>query len=440
MKLFLFLCYLVVALVASASAVIQSSSHASSLAVAERRASEEASSTTEDLSPVQSPAASPRESEPQGDEFLGDEPQGDEEQGVEGDGFGGDGGGDGADESASEPAIDPAEGGGGDFGGGDESTPVPAPLADAVQEPPTAEEMSQATEEAASSAEEGGGEGEGGIDESAEVPGEAPTAEGNGDTTPTSGEEGQEEINPPDEEGGAPMTPGESGTESETPAPAPTSGENGGDGPTPTTGEAAPTAEEVPTTDYGEGGEERPVATGEFDTPVPAPVGFPTFPPVERPTFPFSTPVYIPPTPRPESTYVSTDDDPLTQDVVGDDTYKIETDWNWNQSTIDDMEHDKSVVIALSVVFGVMFLFSIVVAHQMLHNPQGCCARYDSRVHGQTVGFFLPFILCRSHAFFTWTVIAFVESQSPACALLSDVSATPVAPCVAALANVVLII
>eukprot|EP00536_Pseudo-nitzschia_multiseries_P013895 jgi/Psemu1/310365/fgenesh1_kg.629_\ len=38
------------------------------------------------------------------------------------------------------------------------------------------------------------------------------------------------------------------------------------------------------------------------------------------------------------------------------------------------MEHDQSVIIALSVVFGVMFFFAIFVAYQMLHNPDGCCA------------------------------------------------------------------
>jgi len=80
---------------------------------------------------------------------------------------------------------------------------------------------------------------------------------------------------------------------------------------------------------------------------------------------------YKPPTLRPAVPYIPTDDDPLK----GPEGYgaKIE-DWFSNESTIDEMEHDKNVVIALSVVFGVMFFFSVFVAYQMLENSDGCCA------------------------------------------------------------------
>jgi len=50
---------------------------------------------------------------------------------------------------------------------------------------------------------------------------------------------------------------------------------------------------------------------------------------------------------------------------------------NWNQNefeTLEKMAHDKNVIIVLSIVFGLMLLFSIFVAHQMLNNPDGCCA------------------------------------------------------------------
>lgn len=80
--------------------------------------------------------------------------------------------------------------------------------------------------------------------------------------------------------------------------------------------------------------------------------------------------VYKPPTLRPASAYVSTDDDPLKEDDYDRDS----GDWTWNDSTIEEMEHDKTVIIGLSVVFGLMFFFSIFVAFQMLENPDGCCA------------------------------------------------------------------
>ena len=48
--------------------------------------------------------------------------------------------------------------------------------------------------------------------------------------------------------------------------------------------------------------------------------------------------------------------------------------WGWDNSTVEELEHDQTVIIALSVTFGVMFFFSVFVAYQMLENPHGCCA------------------------------------------------------------------
>jgi len=97
-----------------------------------------------------------------------------------------------------------------------------------------------------------------------------------------------------------------------------------------------------------------------------APKPAPTFSPTPYP-MPFKSPTL-----RPAVPYVSSDDDPLENS----DGYasKIE-DWFSNESTIEEMEHDKTVIIALSVVFGLMFFFSVFVAYQMLENPDGCCAR-----------------------------------------------------------------
>merc|ERR1711907_45800 len=89
------------------------------------------------------------------------------------------------------------------------------------------------------------------------------------------------------------------------------------------------------------------------------------------PTYPYQTPVYIEPTLRPVVPYVSADDDPLEESNGYDGDSE---EWNWNTSSIEELEHDKTVIIALSTVFGVMFFFSIFVAYQMLENPEGCCA------------------------------------------------------------------
>lgn len=91
--------------------------------------------------------------------------------------------------------------------------------------------------------------------------------------------------------------------------------------------------------------------------------------------FPFSSPTRNPPTAKP---YFPNDDegDPiLGPSTAADGGSNSGSGYEWDNSTIEHMEHDKTVVIALSVVFGVMFLFSVVIAHQMLENPHGFCAR-----------------------------------------------------------------
>jgi hypothetical protein len=101
----------------------------------------------------------------------------------------------------------------------------------------------------------------------------------------------------------------------------------------------------------------------------------PSYAPVPAPTYTaptYSMPAaseFDKPTSKP---YVSTDDDPLKDDAEAGGS---DSAWEWNTSTVDEMEHDETVIIALSTVFGVMFLFSILVAHQLLNNPHGCCAR-----------------------------------------------------------------
>lgn len=134
--------------------------------------------------------------------------------------------------------------------------------------------------------------------------------------------------------------------------------------------EEAPEQEKVTGSPLPEENEE-PISPGtENPAPVAAPVAAPTFnAPVAAPTF--DAPVARPSL-RPVTPYVATDDDPLKD--VDDFNDGGTMGWGWNDSTIDEMEHDRTVIIALSVVFGVMFFFAIFVAYSMLENPDGCCA------------------------------------------------------------------
>mmetsp|Transcript_1430 Transcript_1430/g.1597 ORF Transcript_1430/g.1597 Transcript_1430/m.1597 type:complete len:619 (-) Transcript_1430:1415-3271(-) len=94
----------------------------------------------------------------------------------------------------------------------------------------------------------------------------------------------------------------------------------------------------------------------------------------DSPTYDLPTPTYETPKPRPTATYVSTDDDPIKNDVLDEDVMDSSQEWGWNDSTVEEMEHDRTVIIALSIIFGVMFFFSIFIAYQLLENPDGCCA------------------------------------------------------------------
>lgn len=105
-----------------------------------------------------------------------------------------------------------------------------------------------------------------------------------------------------------------------------------------------------------------------------APTYYPTIGNLDQ----YSTPEYMkPPTNRPTVPYISSDDDPLKNDELDkgiEGGMNSLVDWFSNESTINEMEHDKNVIIALSVVFGAMFIFSIFTAYQLLENPEGCCA------------------------------------------------------------------
>ena len=84
--------------------------------------------------------------------------------------------------------------------------------------------------------------------------------------------------------------------------------------------------------------------------------------------------------------YVATDDDPLQPQPLdlSEDINDGGTPWEWKDSKLEDMEHDRTVLVALLSVFGVGIFLSIFVAHQMTQNPRGCCARYvESRRHGK---------------------------------------------------------
>ena len=72
---------------------------------------------------------------------------------------------------------------------------------------------------------------------------------------------------------------------------------------------------------------------------------------------------------EPPIPYIPPEDDILISE-------EPQSDWSTPNESLQQMEHDQNVLIALLTVFGVMLLFSVIVAHQMLNNPDGFCARY----------------------------------------------------------------
>jgi hypothetical protein len=72
---------------------------------------------------------------------------------------------------------------------------------------------------------------------------------------------------------------------------------------------------------------------------------------------------------EPPKPYVEKDDDPLKNEEAG-------TQWNENpQETPEQMMHDRNVLIAVAVVAGVGVVLAVCTAHQVMNNPDGCCAR-----------------------------------------------------------------
>ncbi|VEU37726.1 unnamed protein product [Pseudo-nitzschia multistriata] len=105
-----------------------------------------------------------------------------------------------------------------------------------------------------------------------------------------------------------------------------------------------------------------------------APVASPVAAPTDKNKPPTYSDEYKQPSLRPATApsrlpYVSKGDDPLP--TASDDLFG---EWFTNDSTIEEMEHDKNVIIALSSTFAVMFFFAVFVAYQTLNNPNGICA------------------------------------------------------------------
>lgn len=106
--------------------------------------------------------------------------------------------------------------------------------------------------------------------------------------------------------------------------------------------------------------------------------------PTLSPTTMWRAPTYVtPPTAKPV-VYVATDDDPLQQEDesiaeteeqedtqtggIGDSLYFD------HAESIEEMEHDSNVAIALGVCLGLGLCLTIITAHQMMDHPDGCCA------------------------------------------------------------------
>jgi hypothetical protein len=182
----------------------------------------------------------------------------------------------------------------------------------------------------------------------------------------------------PNGEGGVPGGNDQGGAEG-VPSPAP-SGESD---------TAQPTADnttmdtETPTAEAGNEGDtpsptpfNEPVSSEPTEDEFPTYDDYPTYdePTYDEPTYGQPTyPTYAKlPTQKPAAEYIPPPDDldpnqPL-QPSGGDK--------EWHNESIEEIEHDRNVIIALSVVGALGFLLTIITAHQMLENPDGWCARY----------------------------------------------------------------
>ena len=97
----------------------------------------------------------------------------------------------------------------------------------------------------------------------------------------------------------------------------------------------------------------------------------PTF--VGEPTEPH---IYKPPTEPPTAEYVPpppSAGDPVEQEQ--EEEKEQDADWGEGKETLEELERDQRVLIALGVIGGIALLLLICTAHQMLENPDGCCAR-----------------------------------------------------------------
>jgi hypothetical protein len=115
------------------------------------------------------------------------------------------------------------------------------------------------------------------------------------------------------------------------------------------------------------------VAPTEYPTPTPPTPTYkaPTYSnsPPTSPTYSFPTPTAVA---APTEEYVPLDDDPIKNEDIA-----VEEEWA-DSMTLEQMEKDRNVLIALSTVAGFGFLLMIITAHQMLENPDGCYATYVS--------------------------------------------------------------
>jgi len=234
-------------------------------------------------------------------------------------------------------------------------------------------------------------------------PSEAPTApEGLDDfgiatAAPTPAEGGA--VN-----GTTPGDEGDIGDLVDSPTPAPAGDMLGGDTPSPVDdgfidfGTDAPTVADAL---GGEGGDLTPSPTPSianelptfdeptFDEPTIAEPTFnvPTFdePTFDDPTFAeptFDEPVFLSfPTDAPAWPVAQPTEAPIVPYIVNDDGYdplqdedmEIEKE-KWDNETLEEMEHDQNVLIALSVVGAIGLCLALLSAQQLIENPDGCCA------------------------------------------------------------------
>eukprot|EP00538_Stauroneis_constricta_P002562 CAMPEP_0119561676 /NCGR_PEP_ID=MMETSP1352-20130426/18322_1 /TAXON_ID=265584 /ORGANISM="Stauroneis constricta, Strain CCMP1120" /LENGTH=279 /DNA_ID=CAMNT_0007609929 /DNA_START=211 /DNA_END=1051 /DNA_ORIENTATION=+ len=134
--------------------------------------------------------------------------------------------------------------------------------------------------------------------------------------------------------------------------------------------EATTTPSPTPLDSTTENGDSDSAAPTVAPTVAPTPGSFEVYTdfPTSKPISSYTKPPHAKPTNEPTEEYVPPDDDPVKKEDADE---KSTDEWDEEDyETLEEMEKDRNVLIALGVVFGFGLILTLITAHQMLENPE----------------------------------------------------------------------